>query len=135
MSLYPSSFDLNKSLIGMTEPGKFIDPLRIESRDLTSRNIHGHISHEDTIRYTIVITCISAIIFVTIISMYDVLRNIVNSYYTENYFENSNNNMSEDDITRIRISNKNTIISSVIFSLLCILSAIILIPSLLMIVK
>ena len=134
MSLYPlSSFNLNDSLIGIVDPGKFIDPLRIESKDYSNRKIHA-LTHKETIKYTIVITCISAIIFVTIISIYDALHNIINAHYSENYLSDSQNNISQETIERTRIANQNNIIASGIFALMCIISAIILIPLLLLII-
>lgn len=134
MSLYPlSSFNLNDSLIGIADPGKFVDPLRIESKDYSNKRIH-ELSHGETIKYTIVITCISAIIFVTIVAIYDTLHNVINAYYSENYLDYADNNISQETIERTRIANKNAIMASSIFALICIIAAIILIPLLLLII-
>jgi hypothetical protein len=71
---------------------------------------------------------------VTIISIYDTLHNIINAHYSENYLSDSQNNISQETIERTRIANQNNIIASGIFALMCIISAIILIPLLLLII-
>lgn len=135
MSVYPlSSLSLNDSLIGVADTNKFIDPLRVESKDFSNKKIH-ELSHGETIKYTIVITCISAILFVTIISIYDTLHNVINAYYSENYLSDVHNNISQETIERTRIANKNTLIANGIFTLVCIISAVIIIPLLLLIIK
>jgi len=135
MSLYPlSSFGLNDSLIGVADATKITDSKRNGSKDYSNRRFH-ELSHGETIRYTIIITCISAILFVTIVSIYDVLHNVINVYYNDLYLNDPHSHISQEDIERTKTSNKNTLIANCIFALICIVSAVIFVPLLLQIIS
>ncbi len=91
MSFFPlSSVSFNpfigfgESLFGATDMTKFNDFNdfnKIEDKNLFDRNIH---SPTDANKYrTITTIVISAILFATIISIYDVLRNYIIIYYAD----------------------------------------------------
>lgn len=131
-----SSNKLGESLIGIADPVKFTDPLRVEASDYIYERIHGtpH-AHGKTIKYSIIMILISAILFVTIISMYDVLRNIITYHYTEKNLKDLHNKLSQESIELSTTTNNYTLISSIIFSITSIILAIILIPLLLYIIN
>jgi len=119
--------NIGNSYLGVADPVKFVDPMRLESnRDIYSRRIHGPEEKEETIKYTMIIIIISAIIFVTIIAIYDVLRSISN-YYTNKFLINSD--------SPALIVYRNALIVSTMFAAICIISSLILIPLLLSVVK
>lgn len=121
MSFFPPK--IGESLFGVADPVKFVD------MDYAYDKIHSpsHI-HKKTMKYTIVLVFISAIIFVTVISIYDIFRNIISGYFNEKYIQKSHNNIPQENIERTIIADKNAIISSIIFALFCIVFALIFVP-------
>jgi len=129
MSFQPLSEGLSSSLLGVADPVKFVDPVRYEGR------IHAPFPSEPTIKYTLLIIIISAIIFVTALSVYDVVRNLINNYFAKQALLNPVSNNTKEDIDRTLIANRGGLISSSIFSVFCIILAIILIPILISLIK
>lgn len=153
MSFTPISSGLSTALSGAIEPTKFLDITRSDIRSdsgdkiiirnenvrsdvLENRHIHGPSERkEDKIRYTIIIVMISAIIFVTTVSIYDVIRNALNTYYANLALTDPNSHNTNEDIERTKIANQNQLWSSMVFSAICIFSAIILILILIYMIK
>jgi ABC-type Fe3+ transport system permease subunit len=136
MSFTPISGGFSTALSGAVEPTKFLsdnrldtsDDIRLETRDLYGRKIHSPSENKYTkIKYTIVIVILSAIIFVTVIAIYDVLRNAINNYYANIALNDTNSHNTPEDIQRTTIANENALWSSMIFATVCIITAIILI--------
>jgi hypothetical protein len=72
---------------------------------------------------------ITAVIFVTILSIYDVLRTFLNNYYLKQSLLNSDvPNKNMDEINSFLITSNNTLMSVSIFCAICILIALIVIP-------
>lgn len=143
-----SSVNLQTSLLGIADPVKFVDPIRPESQvqevgifekyggRVATGTRHG-------LKYTIIIILISAIIFVTAVALYDVVRHLINNYYAKQVLlniensdlQNQNNQNQENEIRSIQrtlAANQGTFIASLVFAAFCILIAILLIPLLLM---
>jgi len=78
-------------------------------------------------RNTIIIVIISAIIFVTVVSMYDVVRVYFNAKYADKALNDPNAHNDPDQVSSTTIANYYSFISSVGFSLFCLASAVILI--------
>lgn len=75
--------------------------------------------------YTVLIIIVSAIIFVTVISIYDVVKNSLNLYFTNKAIMEPSSNNSKDIIQRTKTTNKYLLLSSIIFSIICIIFSII----------
>lgn len=125
----------NQSLLGTAVPIRFADTFRLDLREdygkpLEQRRIHGPKSDKNTILYTIIIIIISAIIFVTVVALYDVINSIITSYFSNKAYNNPKSNISRQDIIQNNINNNEYKRSSSVFALLCLISAIILIPTL-----
>jgi len=103
MQFLPGNNSLQTSLLGVGDP-----PNYLEDQDLFETRVGG-----DSKYSSLKTVAISAIIFVTIISMYDVLRNVVNYYLTED------------------IANQTRLVGSITFVSACIIIAFIAIPLLL----
>lgn len=129
MSFTPLSGGTSSALLGAIEPGRFIDPDRIDTRreDLTSRRIHGAEDKGRSLKYTILIVIISAIIFITVIALYDVIRNAISDFYATNSLTDPNAHYTPGEIIQTRIANRNALIASIVFAAFCVLSALVLI--------
>ncbi len=122
----PVSFLPGESSIGVgSTPPIIEDYVSVRENAYYSRHIHG--PTESNNKRTILIVIISAIIFVTMISIYDIFRNIITNYYAREALENPNSHNSEEDIERALIANKENLNASIVFSIFCIVMAIILI--------
>lgn len=131
MSFQPlSNRGLSESLVGVADPAKFTDPFRNESRE-----IHAGLPKGDTLKYTLIIVIISAIIFVTVIAIYDIIRNYINNKYAKISLENPDSGNTPQQIQSTLIANSNQLISSFVFALICIILALILIPILITFIK
>lgn len=132
MSFTPLSGGLSTALSGAIEPTKFIsapdtrsDP---QAEELFARRIHEPSSSKtQTIKYTIIIVIISAIIFVTVIALYDIMRNSLNTYYANIALTDPNSHNDPEDIERTQIANINALWSSIIFAIICVIMAIMLV--------
>ena len=119
MSFIPPTSDtkIETSLFGVGDPVKF----RFEDLDLRRGEDKPH---ESTIN-TIVLIFISAIIFVTVIAIYDIAKNYFNNYYSKRSLLESNNENISKDLPNNAIFNKNNLASSIIFAIFCSLTLII----------
>jgi len=127
MSFTPLSGQLSTALVGSIEPSKFID-VRESSRELSERRIHGKSNDKsDSLKYNIIIVIISAIIFVTVIALYDIVRTGLNVYYSNLALNDPNSHNIQEDIDRTTIANFNALMSSITFAAICLFIGIILI--------
>jgi len=122
MAYTPASGGLSSALSGVVEPTKFV-----RSNDLYGRHIHGGTDKTQTIKYTVMIVIVSAIIFVGVISIYDVIRNMVNGYYANRALEDPNSHNTKEEIERTKIANRNLLYASIVFAGIVIVLAIVLI--------
>ena len=139
MTLFQPSVNLRTSLLGVADPTKFVDPIRTESQVYESglsEGLEGRVrlgKKQHPIKYTIIIILVSAVIFVTAVALYDVIRHIINNYYAKQVLID----LGEEDeetvrgIDRTLAANRGTLIASGIFALFCVVIAIILVPLLL----
>lgn len=132
MSFTPLAPGINNALLGAADPGKFIDPYRSDvksfsERDLEDRRIHDTRSRLQPITYTLIIIIISAIIFVTVIAIYDVFRNLISNHYASIALNDPDSDNTPEDIERTQIANQQALVASIIFAIFCIITAIILI--------
>ena len=122
-SFTPISGGLSSALSGTVEPTKFLIKDRTFG-DRSEKRIHGS---TDNTSYTILIVIISAILFVTVVAIYDVLRNVINIYYANLALTDPNSHNTPEDIERTTIANQNSLWSSMLFAAICIISAIVII--------
>lgn len=127
MSFTPLSGGLSTALSGAIEPTKFIDLSDLRSEDLSSRRIHGPERKPKSIGHIIIIVIITAIIFVTVVALYDLLRNSLNTYFANKALMDPNSHNTPEDIERTQIANLNELWSSIVFAAICLVLAVILI--------
>lgn len=112
----------NTSLLGTAEASKFTDPLRVDvEKPLFERQIHGPGQTGEsrtTIRYTVLIIVISALLFVTIVATYDVVRLSITNYYARTFLTDQT----------IIDNSKTALISSGFFAVFCWVSILIFVP-------
>lgn len=125
MSFTPLSDNLSSALTGVIEPSKILD---IKERNLDADVPEKIYRQKNRNIYTLIIIIMSAIIFVTIISIYDIIRNVINNYYANISLNDPNSHNNQDDIERTIIANNNELWSSIVFAIICLLSSIIFIP-------
>lgn len=106
---------MQSSLLGISDPIKFTDPMRLEWRERTGR-IHGG-RKEDTLKYTISVIFITAFIFITLVSVYDLIRAIM--------FNQENHKDESEVLLKVSIR----------FTTFCILISLICIPALVYYIK
>lgn len=128
MSFKPLNEGFSTSLLGSSYPAGYEHSIRYNpDKNLSDRDIHSNIDSQTSILKTIIVIFISAIIFITVISIYDVLRNYIIYYYNEQTLYDSQSEYTNVYIRQQFVSNKNIMLSSIVFSLICIFSSIILI--------
>jgi len=143
MSLNPNSYNgLGTSLFGISSSNRVIDVEKLnledyykQDRDLIERHIHGPREKGSNIKYQLIIILISAMIFVTAVAIYDIIRNTINYFYSDYSLRQNNGNNTEEEITIFLLANRNTIISSSIFALFCIITSLIFIPLLILLIR
>jgi hypothetical protein len=116
--------NISTSLLGTADPGKFVDASR---EDLFDRRINSPEDKLSNIRRTLIIIIISAIIFVTVISIYDVIKLLITNYFARQALVDPKSQNKREDIERTIISNQDSLKSSIWFSLFCLITGIILI--------
>jgi len=129
---------LIESLTGAIDPVQFSDfsdgaDLIVKERigDLLYGKRHdGPYDSKNKLQSMVATTIINAIIFVTVIATYDVIRNLVNNYYAKIalHYNEDKDDISQEQINRSIIANRETLISSGVFALICIILFVILIP-------
>ena len=142
MTYNPLHPGFSTSLLGSIDPVRFFDPNRIESDQLLnpsqyddSPDLRPKRIHKDTVKHTVVIIIISAIIFIAVVAIYEVFRNIINRHYSRQalYDPEAKNNL--DDINRTIIVNNNSLQATLVFAFFCLLTAIIFLPILISIIS
>ena len=138
MSFRPIQQGFSSSLLGVADPTIFVTPLRPDTgvlgkdftgdKSLEDRRIHGGRDKTQTIRYTLIIIVISAIIFVTVIAIYDVLRIIITNFYAKAALTDPKAQVTPTDLTRTLIANYESFLATLVFALIAIFLALILIP-------
>lgn len=128
MSFHPLSPGISQSLLGVGANPDLLDSSRYINRDYIDRS---HYLSEGKVPsgYTklILTVIISAIVFVTIVAIYDVLRNAINNKYAKIALEDPAAQNTQESINSTEIANQQALISSIVFAILCILSAIVLV--------
>ncbi len=120
MSFTPLSEGVSTALSDISEP-------------LFSRRIHlAPDNNSPGLAFTIKIIVISAILFITVIALYDVVRSAITIYFADKALTDPLSGNTPQQIRQTKISNENTFYSSVIFALICIITAPILIILILM---
>lgn len=114
---------LSPALLGISNQETFTDV----SRNDDSYEGGTYNPRSRDLKYTIIVIFISAIIFVTIVSIYDVIRTIIKNYYAKIALEDPISNNKQEDIDRTIVSNYDALKSSFFFSLFCLVTGIILI--------
>jgi hypothetical protein len=119
---------ISSALFGAADPSKFVDVSRDDvSKNMYKRHIHGSSEKKVNIGYTLIIIVISAIIFVTAVSIYDVFRSLITNYFAEMSLKDPNAQNKKEEIERTIIANKDSLKANFWFSLFCIFTGSILI--------
>lgn len=116
MSFHPNSPGFDQSLLGAVDITKFSDQ-SLPNYDTYYREKIGRSREIGTDVYqTVLIVIITAIIFIIIVSYFDVIRNIINSYYISKSLRDSHADNNEQDIIRTEIGDQNGVAASVVFA-------------------
>lgn len=119
---------VSSALLGAADPTKFIDSSRTDvSKTLFEREIHSPEEKPTNIRYTLIIIIISAIIFVTVISIYDVFRSVITNYFARQALNDPHSYNKKEEIESTIVANQDALKANFWFSLFCISTGIILI--------
>ena len=78
---------------------------------------------------------ISAIIFLTIIAIYNVINTAIDNYYSNIALNDPNSNNTQEEIDRTNIANYYELISTIVYAFVCLIIAIILVPILFLIMQ
>ncbi len=99
----------------------------VKTDELADREVH----FESKNKHTIIIVIISAIIFMTIISIYDFIRNCVTVYYADIGVKHFKNNISQENIDQTLYANRTKLKVSLSYLIICTVLSLIIIPLLL----
>lgn len=119
---------ISSALLGAADPAKFVDVAREDiDKSLFDREIHSPEEKQSNIRYTLIIIVISAIIFVTVISIYDVFRSIITNYFARQALTDPSSHNKKEEIESTIVANQDALRSNIVFSIFCIITGVILI--------
>ncbi len=119
MSFHPLSPGIDQSLLGVGANPDLIDISRYINRDFVDR-AHYLAKEGNNMSKLVLTVIISAIIFVTVVAIYDVIRNVINNYYAMKALTNPEAENSEHEINSTLIANNDGFISSMVFAGICI---------------
>ena len=131
MSFQPLQPGFSQSLLGTVEPTKLLDVDESdidqpeESKDLIERRFRGSRPDSSSLPYTISLIIISAFIFVAIVSIYDVFRNIINNHYADLALTDPRANNTQEDIIRTEIANQEALFSRIFFAVFAVITALV----------
>lgn len=130
MSFHPLNPGIDQSLLGVGANPDLIDTTKFIEKDYVERAHYlgkeGGSNNNNATRIILTII-ISAIIFVTIVSIFDVFRNAINNYYAKKALLDPKSGNTQQEIDSTLIANHEGLISSIIFAVLCVIISIIVI--------
>lgn len=115
MSYLPLQAGFNQSLLGVGASPNTFD-LDLRDTDQLYGKLHG-----SSKKNTIVVIIVSALIFITVISLFDVIRNIIHNKYAKLALTNPKTKLKKTDITNTLIANHEGLIASISFSAFCVI--------------
>jgi len=135
MSFQPIQGGFNESLLGTAVASRSFymthsnDLLEDEPDIIYGKRVQvpNNNNQSSKIVDTIIAVLISAFIFVTLISIYDVIRNAINNYYASITLNDPRIGNKPQDIISTEIANEERLLSSAVFAIFCMISSVILI--------
>ena len=138
MSFIPASEGINTPLVGVAGQYRILNeniyarnvgirsktPKIGDKRAYSSRPIES--SHNNM--HLLLIIIITVIIFVTAVALFDVLRGILNYYYSNIALNDPNSNNKPEEIQRTEIADYYSLLSTIVFALISIFISILLLP-------
>ena len=124
MSLHPLNTSLFATSSLIADDALAFNP----EKELYERRFHESTKKSSSIISTIIVIFISAILFVTIIAAYDILRNYIRNYYTKKTLLNKQFKTDPKDIRNTLITNEESLTSTIVFFIACFIIAIIFLP-------
>lgn len=118
MSFHPLNGGFSSSLLGTATTPKII---HVEN---TKNDYYRRISNDKN-KNTIFIIFVSAIIFVFVVSIYDIIRNAINNYYAQMALKNPKTKNTQQDIDNTIIVNNYSFNSSIVFGGVTLISVLI----------
>lgn len=122
MSFVPLNGGFSQSLLGVGVTNDLIDTAKFNEKGL--EDLHPQ---ENGAGKSILLVILSAIIFVTVVSFYDVLRTFINSIYAKIALEDPKANNTQQDIDSTEIANKEAVLASLTFFSICLILAILIV--------
>lgn len=111
------------ALLGTGSPITVFDDVE---RPLYARRMHGATSQEPNLQHTIILTVISAFIFILLVAFFEVVRTLIYNRYA--VAADIRNGYDPQDIENEMRSRESTSAASACFVLICLLAALIFIP-------
>jgi len=121
--------------LGTALTGTIVSPLAIDAEESVEQRLYNPSSKPQTVTYTIIVIIISAILFVAVISLYDVIRSSINRYYADKSLVDPNSHNTPEDIERTQIANSNALLSTITFAIICVVLALLLLGPLIYIAQ
>jgi hypothetical protein len=121
-SFVPLNGGFSQSLLGAGTTTTLIDTAKFNEKGL--EELHPQ---ESGVSKSILLVIISAIIFVTVVSFYDVLRTFINTIFAKIALEDPNAHNTQQDIDSTEIANKEAILASITFFSLCLILAVLIV--------
>jgi len=132
-SVVPLSDELGSSLFGVAaDPLRLTDPL---SDPGGARDIHPYADETSSAResglYTLGVVALSAVVFVTIIALYDLAKTSISLVFATRALADDASPRSPAETVELRKVNHAAWTSSAVFSVFCVVTAAVLVPLLL----
>lgn len=119
MSYLPLHPGFNQSLLGVGASPNTFD-LDLRDTDQLYGKLHG-----SSKKNTIVVIIVSALIFITVISLFDIARNLIHNKYAKRALTDPRTKLTKTDITNTLIANHDGLLASIAFSTFCIIITVI----------
>ena len=121
------------SLFGIANPVIDEDPIQEDiDEGLYEREVRGRVPREiNSVRRTIIIILVSAVIFVTVVSIYDVFRLFIDNDFARRALFDPRSHNESDVIDRALVANEGLTQASIFFMFFCLVVAVTIIPLLL----
>jgi len=121
MTIYSSTPGLSESLLGVGANPDLIDTAHYINKQV----VKTATSNNNNPQRMILAIIISAVIFVTVVAIYSIIRNIITNYYTKKAITDPKAKLTPEVIETTLIYNKYGLVSSIVFAVVTIIIAII----------
>ena len=119
MSFQPLNLGLSESLLGVAATNNDF----INTSNYINKKVVKNAGQNNDPKKMILAIIVSAVIFITIVSIYSIIRNIINNYYTKKALTDPKVEIPPQEVEITLLANEYGLIASIVFAIVCIIIA------------